>query len=209
MRDRFKNAVLISQWSRFYCAQKDLHYILTTKTYGFCRGQILNENYFYFYTKKKKKILEFSISETYKAITSVRRPKMKRDAGVKAVFFFSKKTAFSPPSLFFWGWRTDVTVLAVRFFFLCSPDCPEQPRIGNSNWKCVTRHICSLICEYFVGSFADLFLAKTMNFSGYYRHADSKFSSLILPPLCQWDKLCSESILIDRWDASPPHSFRI
>ena len=33
-----------------------------------------------------------------KAITSVGRPKMKRDAGVKAVFLLRKKTAFTPAS---------------------------------------------------------------------------------------------------------------
>ena len=53
IRDRFKNAVFTSQWSRFYCAPKDLHYILTTKTYGFCRGQIRNENYFLLLYEKK------------------------------------------------------------------------------------------------------------------------------------------------------------
>ena len=31
-------------------------------------------------------------------------------------------------------------------FFLCSPDCQKRPEIGNSYWKCVSRHICSLIC---------------------------------------------------------------
>ena len=31
-------------------------------------------------------------------------------------------------------------------FFLCSPDCPKQPKIGNSYQKCVSRPICSLTC---------------------------------------------------------------
>ena len=42
---------------------------------------------------------------------SVGRPKMKRDAGVKAVFLLRKKTAFTPVSLFILGRRTDVTPL--------------------------------------------------------------------------------------------------
>ena len=46
-----------------------------------------------------------------KAITSVGCPKMKRDAGVKAVFLPRKKTAFTPASLFIFGLRTDVTPL--------------------------------------------------------------------------------------------------
>ena len=40
----------------------------------------------------------------FKAITSVRRPKMKRDAGVKCCLFTIKKTAFhSSVSLHFWA----------------------------------------------------------------------------------------------------------
>ena len=31
-------------------------------------------------------------------------------------------------------------------FFLCSPGCPKRSNIKNSCWKCVSRHICSLIC---------------------------------------------------------------
>ena len=45
------------------------------------------------------------------AIKSVRRPKMKRDAGVKAVFLLRKKTALTPASLFIFGRQTEVTVL--------------------------------------------------------------------------------------------------
>ena len=36
---------------------------------------------------------------------------MKRDAGENAVFFLSKKTAFTPASLFIFGQRTDLAVL--------------------------------------------------------------------------------------------------
>ena len=46
-----------------------------------------------------------------KAVTSVRSPKMKRDASVKVVFFLSKKTTFTEASLFIFGQRTDVTAL--------------------------------------------------------------------------------------------------
>ena len=46
-----------------------------------------------------------------KAVTSVRSPKMKRDASVKVVFFLSKKTTFTEASLFIFGQRTDVTPL--------------------------------------------------------------------------------------------------
>ena len=53
---------------------------------------------------------ELLISIT-KTITSVRRPKMRRDAGVNAVFFFSKKTAFTQASPFIFGRPTDVMVL--------------------------------------------------------------------------------------------------
>ena len=38
---------------------------------------------------------------------------MKRDTGVNAVFFLSKKAAFTPASLFIFGQPTDVTVLAI------------------------------------------------------------------------------------------------
>ena len=43
---------------------------------------------------------------------SVGRPKMKRDAVVKAVFLLRKKTAFTPASLFIFGRPTDVMALA-------------------------------------------------------------------------------------------------
>ena len=49
--------------------------------------------------------------QNIKAITSVGRPKIKRDAGVKAVFLLRKKTAFTPASLFIFGRRTNVTLL--------------------------------------------------------------------------------------------------
>ena len=45
-----------------------------------------------------------------KGVTSVRSPKMKRDAGVNAVFFFSKKTA----SLFIFGQPTDFMALQIK-----------------------------------------------------------------------------------------------
>ena len=51
-----------------------------------------------------------------KSVTSVRRPKMKRDAGVNAVFFLSKKTAFTPSSLFIFGQPTDVMALVKDSF---------------------------------------------------------------------------------------------
>ena len=44
---------------------------------------------------------------------SVGRPKMKRDVGGNAVFFLSKKTAFTPASLFIFGRPTDVMALVV------------------------------------------------------------------------------------------------
>ena len=49
--------------------------------------------------------------KTPKSVTSVRRPEMKRDAGV---------TAFTPASLFIFGRQTDVMALANlgRCFFL-------------------------------------------------------------------------------------------
>ena len=47
-----------------------------------------------------------------KAIMSVGRPKMKRDAGVKAVFLLTKKTAFTPASLIIFRRPTDVTLLS-------------------------------------------------------------------------------------------------
>ena len=46
-----------------------------------------------------------------KAITFVGRPKMKRDAGVNAVFLLRKKTSLTPASLFIFGRRTEVTLL--------------------------------------------------------------------------------------------------
>ena len=49
-----------------------------------------------------------------KSVTSVRRPKMKRDAGVIAVFFLSKKTAFTPASLFIFVRRTEVMALRLK-----------------------------------------------------------------------------------------------
>ena len=37
--------------------------------------------------------------------------------------------------------------MAVWIFFLCRRhDCPKRPKSENSYWKCVSRHICSLIC---------------------------------------------------------------
>ena len=41
---------------------------------------------------------------------------MKRDAGVNAVFFLSKKTAFTPASLFIFKKPTDVMALATTVF---------------------------------------------------------------------------------------------
>ena len=67
-----------------------------------------------------------SVNENkFKAVTSVRSPKMKRDASVKVVFFLSKKTTFTEASLFIFGQRTDVTALICMtkycglFFCLC------------------------------------------------------------------------------------------
>ena len=51
------------------------------------------------------------IRKPSKAITSVRRPKMKRDAGVKCCLFTIKRQHFTPASLFIFGRRTDDTVL--------------------------------------------------------------------------------------------------
>ena len=62
------------------------------------------------------KIYQFDV-KCHKAITSVGRPKMKRDAGVKAVFLLRKKTAITPASLFIFGRRTDVTLL------VCMKEC--------------------------------------------------------------------------------------
>ena len=45
---------------------------------------------------------------------------MKRDAGVNAVFFLSKKTAFTPASVFIFGRPTDVMALdelSIRLWF--------------------------------------------------------------------------------------------
>ena len=36
--------------------------------------------------------------------------------------------------------------MAQTLLFLCSLDCPKQPKNENSYWKYVSRHICSLIC---------------------------------------------------------------
>ena len=36
--------------------------------------------------------------------------------------------------------------MAVWIFFLYSPDCPKWPKSEFLYWKCVSRHICSLIC---------------------------------------------------------------
>ena len=44
-------------------------------------------------------------------MTSIRWPKMKGDAWVKAVFLLRKKTAFTYAYLFILGWQMDVTVL--------------------------------------------------------------------------------------------------
>ena len=39
--------------------------------------------------------------------------------------------------------------MAVRIFFLYSPDCSKRPKIEYSYWKCVSRHICSLTCGFY------------------------------------------------------------
>ena len=36
--------------------------------------------------------------------------------------------------------------MAVWIFSLCSPNCLKWSKIENLYWKCVLRHICSLIC---------------------------------------------------------------
>ena len=46
-----------------------------------------------------------------KSVTSGLRPKMKREAEVNTVFFLSKKTAFTPASLFIFGQPTDIMAL--------------------------------------------------------------------------------------------------
>ena len=56
---------------------------------------------------RRKLISKFLI----KAITSVRCPKMKRDAWVKCCLFTIKRQHFTQASLFIFGRRTDVTVL--------------------------------------------------------------------------------------------------
>ena len=52
---------------------------------------------------------------TSKSIMSVPRPKMKRDAGVNALFFLSKETAFTPASLFIFGHQRMLWPLCVNF----------------------------------------------------------------------------------------------
>ena len=51
------------------------------------------------------------------------------------------------PEVFFEQIKTGLLIIlmAVWIFFLCSPDCPKGPKNENSYWKCVSRHICSLI----------------------------------------------------------------
>ena len=56
---------------------------------------------------------------TGKTVTSVCRPKIKRDAGVNAVFLIVKRQHFTPASLFIFGRRTDVMALVV-------PDKPQK-----------------------------------------------------------------------------------
>ena len=56
----------------------------------------------------------FCEEQISKSVTSVRHPKMKRDAGVNAVFFLSKKTAFTPASLFIFVRRTEVMALRLK-----------------------------------------------------------------------------------------------
>ena len=48
-----------------------------------------------------------------KTVKSVHCPKMKRDAQVNAVFFHSKKTAFTQASLFIFRHQTDVMALLI------------------------------------------------------------------------------------------------
>ena len=61
---------------------------------------------------------------------------------------FSKKKK----SNFFCPWKhkkTDLKsciLMAVWIFFLCRPYCPKLLKMGNSYWKSVSRHVCSLIC---------------------------------------------------------------
>ena len=57
-------------------------------------------------------------SEFGKGIMYDERPKMKRDAQLKAVFFLSKKTAFSRASLFIFGRSSYVTLLIILLLTL-------------------------------------------------------------------------------------------
>ena len=69
------------------------------------KGQTKSKWFFQVKISSKNRMNELDF--TTKAITFVGHPKMKRDAGVKAVFLLRKKTA----SLFIFGRRTDVTLL--------------------------------------------------------------------------------------------------
>ena len=82
----------------------------------------------FIFSKKATKIEEiFTIDLTIKSIMYVRRPKMKRDAGVNAVFFLSKKTAFTPASLFIFGRPTDNMALVSNTF-------PRFQSLGEQNF---------------------------------------------------------------------------
>ena len=61
-----------------------------------------------------KVIFSLLMEICFKTITSVRCPKMRRDAGVKCCLFMVKRQHFTPASLFIFGRRTDVMALVNR-----------------------------------------------------------------------------------------------
>ena len=86
---------------------------------------------------------------------------MKRDAGVNTVFFLSKKTAFTPASLFIFGRPTDVMALGeyYRFlktelrkyfrmkgfsvlFFFCNKEDKEEGRVKKEAIILLGRSLC-------------------------------------------------------------------
>jgi hypothetical protein len=65
---------------------------------------------------------------------------------VKRLGYLKNNNNFLPMKTYRFGLESSILMAVWIFFFLCSPNCPKWSCSENSYWKCVSRHICSLIC---------------------------------------------------------------
>ena len=125
------------------------------------------------------------IPTALKSVTSIWCPKMKRDAGMNAVVFLSKKTAFTPASLFIFGRPTDVMALGYFFHVFLSLISTFE----NISWVCELKNFLDPLCMVWTSTWIPF--AEISSYSGPYG-----------PHLLRCGKRCQT----DRWQTKRAES---